>query len=182
MCPCTRVAVPLSEVVSIACACFVLSELDVLTCAVGDSSCSGPDIVELKGLQKPSDIIKLVFDGVMILKMMPVVKVRGDCLIRSLGMSIYVLVCIRLRSRLVHVFVIAVACFKVATRMLDPPLYMHRRPVHLQNIRVARTMPHHTCVACVVCAQVMRQPIMMGTTKLKYQMDFIGDSYALARK
>jgi hypothetical protein len=65
--------------------------------------------------------------------------------------------------------------------MLDPPLYMHRRPVHLQNIRVAR-MPHHTCVAFVVCAQVMRQPIMMGTTKLKYQMDFIGDSYALARK
>jgi hypothetical protein len=76
---------------------------------------SGPDIVELKGLQKPSDIIKLVFDGVMILKMMRVVKVRGDCFIRSLGMSIYVLVCIRLRFRLVHVFVIAVACFKVAT-------------------------------------------------------------------
>ena len=30
--------------------------------------------------------------------------------------------------------------------------------------------------------QVLRQPIMMGTTKMKYQMDFIGDSFALARK
>jgi hypothetical protein len=48
-------------------------------------SINAQDIVELKGLSKPSDIIKLVFDVVLILMKQPVNKVTLGTLILGVG-------------------------------------------------------------------------------------------------